>query len=284
MVGRAFLLLLMVALTGCAGVSGQRSGTGNMAGSQSVKAPAHVRWYTGQLTVEPLDAGEACLLLVTPHGSFTLRSAKDGLTPVAWEQDGEFDATHSGIARGRRLIAPYSEDRTSVRGARIADPAQECNSHPVLAFTAVARGRRVGRHVPRSTAGSPVPTVPSESPLAPVSDGGGAALQGGSSDDEAWFSGHLILVDGNQHEEQCLALDTAVGAYVLGSSTNDYDVVVTSDQGHVDPRRTGIHIHGRNSLGMARLLGQQVEILGSINPGTDFDCSRYHTLAMSALR
>lgn len=278
----ALLALTGWAMTGCGIAPNRTPTTGNIAAAEVTAAPtgsagaAALRWYTGQLTVEPAGAGRACLLLVTPHGSFVLRATNKQLTPVAWEDGGQFDATHSGIARGDRLIAPYSQARTSVRGAQVAESDRVCTSHPVLALTAVAKGAR-----PRSRP-TPSPTRASTA-SAEQTSGDGPELTG-ALPDPVWYSGTLILVHGNQDDDPCVALNTAAGAYSLGSSTNDYDVVLDLYDGKVDRRRTGIHIHGRNALGMARLLGQKVEVRGQVEPGTGFECSRYHQLTMDALR
>jgi hypothetical protein len=272
---RSLLLgLTLVAVTGCS-LSQANATTGNMAGTTTVTAPAHTRWYTGQLTVEPAGHDRACLLLVTPHGSFALRPASKRLAAVAWEQGGQFDATHSGIARGGRLIAPYSQSRTSVRGGEVAAADAVCSSHRVLAFTTALRGRPVVRLTTPATPTSPTSTA---------TQADGPSLGGVPASDLIWLSGRLIMVPGNQGHGQCLALDTSAGAYALGSATNKYDTVEVFDQGKVNPRETGIHIHGRTDLGMARILGQQATIEGSIMPGTDFKCSRYHTFAMVDLR
>jgi len=264
------LILMLVCLAACAEPAPEAA-SGNVAATTMAEQPENPRWYDGQLVVEPAGQGRACLTLVTPTETYVLRAATSTLTPVAWEENGAFDASRSGIARGDRLVAPYAADGTSVRGGVTAEPDPECPSHATLAFTKVRSG---AAPEPESTAPSPTGPTASGAPTEAVAPG----LV------EVWKAGRLTVVPGNQGEGECLALETAVGAYVLGSSTTRLDASVTVVNGVVDQRRTGIHIHGRNSLGMARTYGQRVELLGTVSPGTDVNCSDYPTFGFVDLR
>jgi hypothetical protein len=272
------VVLSLLVMSGCAGTTARDTTTGNVVAVDRVAAPAAARWYTGQLVVEPAGPGSACLLLSTPSGKYVLRPTARRLAAVVWQTDGQFDATQSGIARGDRMVAPYADERTSVRGGVVAKSDSVCGSHPTLGFAQVKRGR--ARPVSSAT--------PSDAPSSATNSVEGAA---GARDghalsplDEVWKSGTLGVAVGNQGEGHCVLLVTAEGAYALGSSTNDYDTLVTETEDGVDPRRTGIHIHGRNTLGMARTLGQHVELRGWVEPGTDFSCSKYPGFGITALR
>lgn len=249
------------------------TGTGNMVDVSTVAAPRHPRWFSGHLLVEPHNPGLACLLLVTPTKQFALRPATSKLTPTAWQVDGAFDATHSGIVRSDgRVVAPYADEKISVRGAVTATEGASCGGHPTLAFSAVSR-----KDLTTETSTGPPTTTPSQPSGAEgeVSPG----LPPGTQ--RSWKSGTLIVVPGNQGQTGCLALDTDKGAYVLTSATNDLDMVTSFDVGSgYDPRTTGVHIHGRNTLGMASSLGQQTELLGGVMSGTDYECSGYPDFAV----
>ena len=272
-------MLTLLAVSACTGTTARDTTTGNVVAADRVAAPADARWYTGQLVVEPAGPGSACLLLSTPSGRYVLRPTTRRLAAVVWETDGQFDATQSGIVRGDRMVAPYADERTSVRGGVVAKSDSVCRGHSTLGFAQVKRGR--ARLAPND-APSDAPTSATSAPAE-----GAAGLRDGnvrSALDEVWKSGTLGVAEGNQGEGHCLLLVTAEGAYALGSSTNDYDTTVAEAEGGVDPRRTGIHIHGRNTLGMARTLGQHVELRGWVEPGTDFTCSRYPGFGITALR
>jgi hypothetical protein len=267
-------LALLVPLVGCSsgGRDATDSATGNMAVGSPVSAPGTTRWFTGQLVVEPADAGHACLLLATPAGRYVLRSADPHLEAVAWQQDGDFDATHSGIARDGRLVAAYADEATSVRGAVSATADVDCGDYPTLAFLRAARPTPVAPHAPGTAAAEPEP--------------GDQATPAGADPLEypVEKSGRLTAVRGNQGEGWCLALATDAGLYTVSEATADYDAVVTVRNGRIDERRTGLHVHGRNSLGMAATVGQRVELRGTLSTETDVQCSRYYDLRVTALR
>ena len=217
-------MLSLLATSACAGTAARDTVTGNVVAPKSVSMPKQVRWITGQLMNEPAPDGSACLLLVTSKDKYVLRSVDASLVPVVWHQDGSFDATRSGIARGDRMVAPYADERTSVRGGVVAKSDRVCRSHPTLGFAQVKRGRvRPAPSTAPSTAPSGAPSgVPSDATSAPADAeamGRGNAM---SAFDEVWKSGTLGIVEGNQGEGHCLLLVTSEGAYVLGSSTNDY--------------------------------------------------------------
>jgi hypothetical protein len=277
------LVALVLAVTACSGVVGaEHTGTGNMADASPVAAPAHSRWFSGRLLVEPLGRGRACLLLVTPTRQLVLRPVSSRLTPVAWQVDGGFDATRSGIVRADGgLVAPYADERIWVRGGIEADADRECGTHPTLAFSKVSRKDM-----------TPAPVVPSESstvepsptvePSRTASAGGVEPSIGLAPGEVAtWKSGRLIVVPGNQGGRGCLALDTPEGAYTLTSASEDLDLVESvNEDGSFNQRETGVHIHGRNPLGMARTLGQHAELLGAVQAGTNFYCSAYPDFAV----
>ena len=262
----------MLALTACTS-TGDTAATGNMVDRTTVSTPKQPRWFGGQLVVEPAGRGNACLLLSTATGKYVLRSAAPRLVAIAWQADGAFDATRSGIAEGRRMVAAYADERISVRGGVVGAEDPVCPAYPTLGFVAARRG----------PAAEPTPSAGSSSPADAAEDE--PELGGIPVADLEWKSGTLVTVPGNQGEGRCLALDTSVGAYALDSATNEYDVVVAeSAEGGIDERRTGIHVHGRNSLGMARLVGQAVTLRGAVEPGTDFTCSRYPSFSIVDLR
>ncbi|WP_134739029.1 hypothetical protein [Nocardioides sp. 503] len=273
--GAALVLVLgLLGLTGCA-ASGEggapADATGNMVSDRPVAAPKHPRWFSGQLVVEPAGAGRACLLLDTDDGSYVLRTARTHLEIRAWQRDGAFDATRSGVVANGRVVAPYGDELTSIRGRVVADADGECDTHPTLS---VARAVRGERSMPEST---PDPSLAGHPDAG--AGGSGPLL---AEPAVRWMKGELTVVRGNQRDGYCLAIDTAAGAYTLGSSSKAYDVVVSEVEGGVDRRRTGIHHHGRDPLGMYASVGQQVELLGRLyGDNTDFHCSSYYSFSIT---
>ena len=278
-------LLLLLGAAGCSTAGGDRTTdrtsqrtSGNMVAAEPATAPQRPHWVTGRLVVEPVSEGRACLLLRTTSGTYVLRSASRRLVPVAWQSGGTFDATRSGIARGRRLVAAYADESTSVRGAvsSAADPV--CPTYPTLSFVAAARSHR-------ELAPTATPTAPA-TPAAPAPDPADGPVLPGVVEPElvpVRMSGRISVVRGNQGEGWCLALETDAGAYTLAEDTRDYDAVLTTVDGRIDERRTGLHHHGRSSLGMAASYGQRVALRGTLSSDTDVQCSRYHELRVTGL-
>lgn len=270
----AALVIGLLALTGCA-ASGSGEGsdaTGNMVSDRTVEAATDQRWFSGELVVEPVGTGRACLLLDTDDGSYVLRTAREDLEVTAWQRDGAFDATRSGIVRDGRVVASYGDERTSVRGEVVADTDDECDTHPTLSITRVGRGDRT----------VPAPTATPDPSLAPPPDAGDGSDPALLEPPVRAMSGTLTVVRGNQGEGYCVAIDTAAGAYTLASATKAYDVIVSEVEGGVDRRRTGIHHHGRNSLGMYASVGQHVELLGRLHgDNTGFRCSDYYQFSIT---
>ena len=100
-------------------------------------------------------------------------------------------------------------------------------------------------------------------------------------------SGTLTVVSGNEGEGYCLALGTPAGLYTVASSTPAYDANVSttsgSDGDEVVRAETGLHIHGRGSLGMAATYGQDVVLRGYLSSGTSTECSRYYDLGVTEI-
>ncbi|MFB9313568.1 hypothetical protein [Nocardioides plantarum] len=279
-------LLLLLGAAGCSTAQGDRTSdrtsertSGNMVVGAPATAPERPHWVTGRLVVEPVTAGRACLLLRTTSGTYVLRSASRRLVPVAWQSEGTFDATRSGIARGRRLVAAYSDESTSVRGAVSSATDPVCPTYPTLSFVAAARPRQE----PSAPTATPVAPV---TPVVPATDPADGPVLPGVTDPElvpVRMSGRITVVRGNQGEGWCLALETDAGAYTLSEDTRDYDAVLTTVDGRIDERRTGLHHHGRSSLGMAASYGQRVALRGTLSSDTDVQCSRYHDLRVTGL-
>lgn len=175
-------MLSLLATSACAGTAARDTMTGNVVAPKSVSMPKQVRWITGQLMNEPAPDGSACLLLVTSKDKYVLRSVDASLVPVVWHQDGSFDATRSGIARGDRMVAPYADERTSVRGGVVAQSDLVCRSHPTLGFAQVKRGR-----VRPAPSGAPS-GVPSDATSAPADAEGMGRGNAMSALDEVWKS------------------------------------------------------------------------------------------------